>query len=162
MSYELTKKDMEYLAGVEPRLVKVILKAASLTTQQFCLTEPAIRTAEQQNKKFKAGFSTLDGYVKKSNHQPHADGFGHAVDLVPYVPGAGAVWDATWARHYPVAVAMAQSALAMSVSIVWGGNWYEMMDQYPATLAGVKAAVERYKAKHPGPDFIDAPHFQVK
>jgi len=161
MTYSLGTKSRQNLARVRPRLVRVVELAIVLTMQDFCVLDSGgARTAEEQNALFKKGVTQKDGYKKLSNHQVKADGYGDAVDLVPWVDGKP-MYDDTWARHYPVAVAMSLASRQLHTPIIWGGNWYESMDLYPATLEGVKEAVERYKIKHPGPDFIDAPHFQL-
>lgn len=159
MTFALGLRSNDRLALVHPRMARVVRAAITLSAQDFCVNDGA-RTAEEQHAIFLAGHSQKDGYKAKSNHQVTADGYGHAVDLVPCVNGKP-IWDDTWALHYPVAVAMSQAARALAIRIRWGGNWYEPMDAYASDLAGVKAAVERYKIKHPGPDFLDAPHFEL-
>lgn len=146
---------------VDPKLVEVVKHAITITEQDFCLLKNGgARSAEEQNKLFKQGSTQKDGYKKPSNHQVKSDGFGKAVDLVPWGNGSF-FYDDTWEAHYPIAVAMSKASRALNIPIMWGGNWYERMDQYPDTLEGIKEAVERYKKQHAGVDFIDAPHFQL-
>lgn len=159
MTFSLGAKSVANLSRVHPDLQMVVRRAITLTTQDFCVYDGA-RTAEEQNALFKKGVSQKDGFKNKSNHQVTADGFGHAVDLVPWVDGKP-TWDDTWVRHYDVALAMSLAAKSLAAKIKWGGNWYETMDQYGANLDAIKAAVVRYKNMHPGPDFIDAPHFEL-
>lgn len=153
------------LAAVRPELARVVRRAIEITTQDFAVTSGA-RTAEEQNALFQQGrtkpgpkVTEKDGYTRPSNHQITADGFGHAVDLVPWV-GAKPVWDESFTLHYPVAVAMALAARELGVKIVWGGNWAEPMAAYPATVEGMRDAVQRYKRAKGGRGFLDAPHFE--
>lgn len=159
MTFSLGAKSVANLSRVHPDLQMVVRRAITMTTQDFCVYDGA-RTAEEQNALFKNGVSQKDGFKNKSNHQVTADGFGHAVDLVPWVDGRP-TWDDTWTRHYDVALAMSLAAKSLATKIKWGGNWFETMDQYGANLDAIKAAVTRYKVMHAGPDFIDAPHFEL-
>lgn len=159
MTFTLGTTSRVNLARVHPALDMVVRRAITITDQDFCVHDGA-RTAEEQNALFRKGASQKDGYKSKSNHQITPDGYGHAVDLVPWV-GGKPVWDDTWERHYRVASAMSKAAKASGVKIRWGGNWHETMDQYGDSLDAIRAAVVRYKNLHPGPDFIDAPHFEL-
>lgn len=156
--FTFSAKSIAQLSKVHPRMVAVVKLALDKTTQDFVVHDGA-RTAEEQNALFKSGASQKDGYKNKSNHQVTSDGFGHAVDLVPFIPGKGPVWD--WDLIYPVAVAMSLAAKELGVRIRWGGNWFSAMNDYGSTIADIKEAVERYKSEHPGPDFIDGPHFEL-
>lgn len=149
---------MAQLSLVHPDMIRVVKRAIQITKQDFAVHDGG-RTADEQHKLFLSGASQKDGYKDKSNHQYAADGFGHAVDLVPYVAGRGLVWD--WELIYPIAVAMSAAARELGIGIKWGGNWYEPMAAYGPDLSDMRASVERYKAKHPGPDFIDGPHFEL-
>lgn len=159
MTYKLGRNSMAQLSQVHPDLVMVVKRAITLTTQDFCVFDGG-RTAAEQNALYKRGVTQKDGYKNKSNHQITSDGYGHSVDLVPWVNGRP-VWDDSWTMHYPIAYAMAQAAVQLSVNVKWGGNWYEILNNYATSLDAVKRAVARYKVDHPGPDFIDAPHFEL-
>lgn len=159
MTFSLGATSNANLSRVHPDLQRVVRQAITLTKQDFCVYDGA-RTAQEQNALFKKGVSQKDGFKNKSNHQITADGYGHAVDLVPWVNGR-ATWDDSWVRHYDVALAMSQASKALGIKIKWGGNWFETMDQYGDNLDAIKAAVARYKVLHAGPDFIDAPHFEL-
>ena len=84
---------------------------------------------------------------------------GHAVDLVPIARGQPR-WE--WPIIYPVAVAMIKAAKELNIDITWGGIWDRDLDQLPETVEELKKAVEAYCARHPGPDFLDGPHYQLK
>ncbi|MFC2970483.1 hypothetical protein [Acidimangrovimonas pyrenivorans] len=158
MSYRLSPRSLGNLSHVHPDLVDCIKRAIQVTEQDFGVPAPAARTAKEQHKLFLAGRSQKDGYRHKSNHQITADGTGHAADLVPW-DGARFAWD--WPLIYPVAAAMAQAGRDMGTRLRWGGNWYECLTDSCHSAADAAAAVARYKVKHPGPDFIDGPHFEL-
>ena len=162
MTYSLGSRSRANLAGVHPDLVRIIETAIGMTTQDFGVAGKAVRTAEEQHKLYLQGVTQKDGYKHKSNHQPWADGFGHAVDLTPYA-GKYIVTDAAWALYPVIASAMSKAAksLGLASRLMWGGNWLEPMDAYGSEAADMVAALDRYKRMHPGPDFIDGPHFQL-
>lgn len=163
MTYALGAKSQANLAGVHPDLRKIINRAIAISTQDFGVTEPQVRTIEDQRKKVAAGVSQ----TMKSKHleQPDLTGktkilYGHAVDLVPWVNGAFS-WD--WERIYPVAAAMVAAAAEMGLAdhLCWGGVWDRWMSTYAGDAAAIKAAEQAYCVRHPGKDFVDGPHFQI-
>ena len=143
------------LEGVHPDLVKVVERAIELTSQDFTV-HSGLRTAEEQHELYKRGASQRDGYNRKSEHQEQDTGYGHAVDLVPYVAGR-LRWE--WPLIYPIAEAMHQAAQELGVRLRWGGVWDYPMDD----LRGydMKGEVAAYCRRHPGPDFIDGPHYEL-
>lgn len=159
MSFQLGKKSLENIQGVHPWLFAVVRRAIEITKVDFGVAAKVVRTAEEQNALFKKGASQKDGYKNKSNHQTHSDGYGYSVDLTAWVNGKWEFDD--WECYYEIAAAMAQAALELRVHIRWGGNWQKTLDAYPASVAGMKQAVEDYKRDHPGPDFLDGPHFEL-
>ena len=79
MSYKLGNTSQQRLVGVHPNLVKVVQRAIEITAQDFAVNE-GLRTLERQRRLVASGASqTLN-----SKHLKQADGFGHAVDLVPW------------------------------------------------------------------------------
>lgn len=161
MTFSLSQRSLDNLAGVQPDLLRIVHGAILSTTIDFGVTGKAVRTAEEQHALFLRGVSQKDGYKSKSNHQPWADGLGHAVDLTAFMNGKPDFDN--WDLYYHIASAMSLSAGALGLSgrLTWGGNWYQVMGTYGSTPDDMAAAVARYKAKHPGPDFIDGPHFQI-
>lgn len=157
MTYTMGTRSMGNLAGVRADLVAVVKRAITLTAQDFGVAGKATRTAEEQHRLFLEGVTQKDGFRNKSNHQTHSDGFGHAVDLTPFIAGSFDVNNE--AAQYPIAVAMSIASKQLGIPLTWGGNWYEQLDC--ATVAAAKDSVRRYRLKHPGPDFIDLPHFQL-
>lgn len=151
--YVLGAKSMAELGGVKPRLVAIVKKAITLTEQDFTVADGA-RTLEEQKEYVRRGTSK----TMNSRHLVQSDGYGHAVDLVPWVNG-GPRWE--WGAIWPIAAAMAAAAKELETKIVWGGVWDRTMDQYDCSIEGLKREVEAYKQRHPGPDFLDGPHYEL-
>lgn len=154
MAYALGAGSRQNLVGVHPQLVAVVHRAIALTEQDFTVYE-GLRTTARQVVLVRQGFSkTMD-----SQHIPQADGFGHAVDLVPWIQGHP-VWD--WEGCYKVAKAMDDAATEQSVAqhIRWGGAWDRRLSDFGGSLAAYAGAVQLYKSCHQGPDFLDGPHFE--
>lgn len=131
MAYKLGTRSKNNLKGVHPDLVKVVEKAIGLTTQDFTVIE-GVRTTKRQQELYAQGrtapgniVTNADGVKKKSNHQAKADGYGHAVDIVPYPVD----WDSI-SKFDNIAVAMKLAACELGVDIVWGGDWKNFKD-YP-------------------------------
>lgn len=163
MTYSLGPRSRANLIGAHPDLIRIVEGAIVLSTVDFGVTGKAVRTPEEQHALFLKGVTQKDGYKSKSNHQPHEDGFGHAVDLTPFVDGKPIVTEAAWGLYPAVASAMSQSAKALGLAnrLTWGCNWFETMDRYGSAPSDMQDALNRYKRKHPGPDFVDGPHFQL-
>lgn len=137
------------LNTVEAELVEVTERGLELTKQDFAVHD-GLRTPAEQREFLRTGAS----HTMKSKHL-----LGRAVDLVPYINGQ-LRWE--WAPIYEIAAAMSQASEELGVRLIWGGVWDKPMDQYPSkTAKQCKAAVEAYKKRHPGKDFIDGPHFEL-
>lgn len=154
MSYRLSKKSRSTLANVHPDLVRVVNRAIELTAQDFTVFE-GVRTLERQRILVAQGASTtLD-----SKHRIQPDGYGHAVDLVPWVNGAP-LW--SWPHAYAVAVAVRDAANELGVTIRWGGVWDRRLNELSDMKSAVQGYVERRKIMYPKKKvFIDAPHFEI-
>ena len=163
MTYSLSARSRANLAGVHPDLIRIVDGAIISSAVDFGVTGKAVRTAAEQHALFLQGVTQKDGYASKSNHQPHDDGLGHAVDLTPFAGGKPIITDAAWTLYPAVASAMSRSAKALGLAhrLRWGCNWYETMDRYGSDPADMLAAMEQYKAQHPGKDFLDGPHFEI-
>ena len=153
MGFTLGAKSQSRLVGVHPRLVAVVQRAIELTEQDFTVQE-GLRTIETQRDYVRRGVSK----TMNSKHLKQPDGFGHAVDLVPWINGQPR-WE--WPPIYRIARAMDDAAQALGVRITWGGVWDKRMDQYGGSTAAIEAEVQAYCRRHPGPDFIDGPHYQL-
>ncbi len=150
MTYILGPKSLQHLEGVHPDLVAVVHGAIKLTTQDFGVHE-GLRSIETQKKYVDAGVSkTMD-----SKHLLQPDGLGHAVDLVPYIDGT-LRWE--WPPIYKVASAVQATAISLNVKLRWGGVWDKVLNDLGPKL---EAEVHAYGERHPGPDFLDGPHFEL-
>ena len=161
MAYSLGAKSRAELAGVHPDLVRVVNRAIALTSQDFSVHD-GLRTLAEQREYVRRKVSR----TMNSKHMKQAvTGFGHAVDLVPFVNGK-LRWE--WGPIYHIAAAVLQAALEEGVKLRWGAVWDRALaDLAPAGTQianlpdALKVAVERYCARHPGSDFIDGPHFEL-
>lgn len=117
--FRLGARSRSELQGVHPDLVRVVEMAIGITEQDFGVFD-GIRTAHEQNALFRRGASQKDGFKCIGKHQVQADGYGHAVDLVPWMFGQYR-WD--WPAIYVIADAMVMSCRALDVPLRWGGCW---------------------------------------
>lgn len=156
MAYVLGAKSLAELKGVHPDLVRVVKRAIQITKQDFGVHD-GLRTEAEQRAYVKAGVSQ----TMNSMHRPQPDGFGHAVDLVPYVNGK-LRWE--WPAIYPIAAAVWQAAKEEGVAIRWGGPWIDMRDIKSGSPAAMRAAVDAYGARQRAKGrkaFTDGPHFEL-
>lgn len=136
----LTERDLKRLEGVDPRLVKVVKRAAEISQVAFMVVE-GVRSRETCMVNYGKGrtagqcavFRIPASYAKpnlakvtwlsnpfNSKHCKQADGYGKAVDLLP------APYD--WKDTKPfdlVNKAMEQAARELGVDIRWGADWDE-------------------------------------
>ncbi len=103
------------LKGVHPDLVKVVKRAAEITTMDFIVTE-GLRSVEQQKKNVAKGVST----TMNSRHLT-----GHAVDISPIVNGKLS-WD--WPLYYKLEKIIKKAAKDVGVTVEWGGDWKSFKD----------------------------------
>ena len=154
MTYALGSASRAQLVGVHPRLVAVVERVIVLTVQDFAVHD-GVREQAEQAALVAAGVSrTLD-----SKHKRQSDGYGHAVDLVPYIAGR-LRWD--WPGCYRVAVAMRAAAIEAGLALTWGGVWDRDLRDLPATAEGMEAAVAGYHVRRGGHGFVDGPHFEMR
>lgn len=120
MTYALGKQSRDRLAGVHPDMVKVVERAIAISKQDFMVLE-GVRTLARQKELYAQG-RTKPGpkvtWTLTSNHFKQADGYGHAVDLVPYPVD----WN-TASKFRTVAEAMLKASRDLGIPIRWGGNW---------------------------------------
>lgn len=149
--FVLGARSLANLEGVHPDLVAVVKRAIEITTQDFTVFD-GLRTVAEQEQMVKSGASQ----TMNSKHLRQPDGYGHAVDLVPWINGKPR-WE--WPAIYPIAEAMQTAANELGVAITWGGCW--------CTLAPGKAPevmVQEYvtrRIKQGRKAFVDGPHYQL-
>lgn len=150
--YTLGPKSLAELQGVHPRLVEVVNRAILITKQDFAVHD-GLRTPEEQARLVQAGASQ----TMNSKHRQQPDGFGHAVDLVPYINGK-LRWE--WPPLYLIAEAVRTAAEELSVRVRWGGNWAELnQSRKPAHILVSEYVALRKSIGRTA--FIDGPHFEL-
>ena len=124
MAYKLGNRSKENLKGLHPDLIKVVERAIEISDQDFTVIE-GLRTTKRQQDLYAQGrtkpgniVTKADGVKNKSNHQAKSDGYGHAVDIVPYPID----WDSK-SKFDNISVAMLKAADELNVEVEWGGNW---------------------------------------
>jgi peptidoglycan L-alanyl-D-glutamate endopeptidase CwlK len=127
----LTTRDEINMRGCHPALIaKVrILLDYMETIKPMKTAGRALRTTAEQKMLYAQGrdapgriVTYADGVTNKSNHQPKADGYAHAVDLCfvddPRTP-KDETWDeATWTQYGPLMYAKARS-----LGLRCGADW---------------------------------------
>ena len=138
------------LVGVNADLVACTRGALAVSTQDFCVYD-GIRSYKEQQQHVANGTS-------KTMQSKHLQGL--AVDLVPWINN-GPVWD--WDGCYKIALAMDTAATRLGIAhrITWGGAWDRKLSDFGGSPEAYKKAVEDYKVRHAGSDFIDGPHYEI-
>jgi peptidoglycan L-alanyl-D-glutamate endopeptidase CwlK len=113
-------RSLKNMEGVHPKLVRVLNLAIKKTKVDFMVIE-GVRSLARQKQLYAQGRTTPGKVVTwtlNSNHFKKADGFGHAVDILP----APYDWKDT-APFDAVADAMFAAAKELGVRIRWGADW---------------------------------------
>lgn len=143
------------LRAVHPGLVAVVHRAITLTPVDFGVHD-GLRTEVEQREYVRRGVSQ----TMNSKHRQQSDGFGHAVDLVPYINGK-LRWE--WPPIYHIAAAVAKAAKAEGVRLRWGGCWREIGEIAPNAKAMERAVADYGAARRAAgrKAFTDGPHYEV-
>ena len=138
MTYVLGARSLSRLDGVHPHLVTVVRRAIEVSEVDFSVI-CGVRTVAEQEKLYAQGRTTeelrakgllgLTGephkrkvtWTMNSNHFKRDSGYGHAVDLAPYVNGS-IKWD-DWRLFIQIADSMKSVAASLSYPVTWGGDW---------------------------------------
>lgn len=115
MSITLGSRSLSRLEGVHPDLVRVVKKAAAMSSLDFTVLE-GLRTPARQRQLFSQG-------ATKTLNSRHLTG--HAVDLAPMI-GGKVSWD--WPLYHQLAAVVKAAAKAENVPITWGGDWRTFKD----------------------------------
>lgn len=152
MTYKFGKHSVGELEGVHPSLIKVAWGAIAITEVDFTIHD-GIRELAQQEEYVRTGVSQ----TLKSMHLRQQDGFGHALDLVPYI-GGKLRWEMP--PILLIASAVRQAARDADVAIKWGGCWERLDDDVrdPGLMAEEYIAKRRRQGRRP---FVDGPHFEL-
>lgn len=154
MTYELGSHSLAELEGVHTNAVQVVKGAIKLTAQDFTVFD-GLRTLPEQEEYVRTGVSK----TLKSYHLPQPDGWGYAVDLVPYINGK-VRWEMR--PQLIVAEAVHEAADDLGVALIWGAVWDTPFLELDRT--NLAAEVEAYKERRRElgkTAFIDGPHWQL-
>jgi peptidoglycan L-alanyl-D-glutamate endopeptidase CwlK len=149
MVFRLSQKSIERLSDVDDTLVRVVMRAISLTKVDFGVIE-GLRTEEKQRELVAAGASQ----TMNSKHLT-----GKAVDLMAYINGRGS-WELS--LYDDIAHAIREAAVEQNVGIRWGAAW--IIPDIRVWTGPMETAMNYYidsrrrQGKRP---FIDAPHFEL-
>ena len=156
MTFSLGAKSRANLAGVHPKLIAVVEGAIEITSQDFIVYE-GLRAFRTQTDNIANGVS----WTMKSRHLCQADGFAHAVDLVPWINRLP-TWD--WAGWYRIAAAMGRVAGEQDIALIWGGVWDRPMALYASDEEAIVAENKAYVARRRAGGrraAIDGPHYEL-
>jgi peptidoglycan L-alanyl-D-glutamate endopeptidase CwlK len=120
MAIVLSQKSLTKLDGAHPDLVRVIKRAAALSSIDFTVLE-VLRTPARQKELVRTGASK----TMNSRHLPGADGKSRAVDIAP-LDGGQVSW--AWPTYHKLAPIIKQAAKDEGVPITWGGDWRTFKD----------------------------------
>ncbi len=137
MSIVLGQRSLSRLEGVHPDLVRVVKKAAALSSLDFTVLE-GLRTEERQKQ-------LMDLGATKTLNSRHLTGY--AVDLSPMVGGT-VRWD--WPLYHQLAEVVRSASVSENVPIRWGGTW--------KLLSAINGPVT---AKVLSRSLPDGPHFEL-
>ena len=169
--FTLSKKSRRKLKGVHPDLMWVIQRALEISPIDFVVHE-GTRTKVRQKLliargKAKAGKKGFK--VSLYKHCRQADGYGHAVDLVPYYDGKLQWEDKNALKMIADAMIRAYNEtpiLYCSTHMRWGGAWTELITHHNGRDNTVSAFSmnhlykEKKRAKKKKP-FEDMYHFEM-
>lgn len=147
MGYRLGKRSKERLQGVDPRMVRVVERAISISEQDFSVI-CGLRTIEEQKALVAKGASQ----TMKSKHLE-----GLAVDLMAWVDGGR--WELN--LYDEIADAMRKAAIEEGVTIRWGAAWHKTLNEWDGSaedLMNEYIDLRRSQGRRP---FIDGPHFEI-
>jgi peptidoglycan LD-endopeptidase CwlK len=125
---QASARDLQRLQGVHPKLAAIITQ---ILNELPMFVAQGVRTVAQQQALYAQGRTApghivtyKDGINYRSNHQPHPDGLGYAVDLAWL--GAEPFSDiAPWGSY---------GEKVESAGLIWGGRW-KMVDRPHAELS---------------------------
>jgi len=138
------------LKGVDPRLVMVMMEAIKETPVDFTIVY-GVRTQAEQVALYALGRTKVNpdgrsakkplgnivtqknGTTNKSNHQVKSDGYGHAIDFVPFVNGR-IDWNAD-AEFRIIAAHIMATAKCLGIKIEAGIYWKKFPDAPHIELA---------------------------
>ena len=157
MAFVLGSKSKAELKGVHPLLIELVNRSIEITEQDFSVHD-GLRTEAEQQEYVRRGVSK----TMNSKHRVQKDGFGHAVDLVPYINGK-LRWE--WKPIFVIASAVHTAACEIGVPLIWGGVWDREFNALEGKPADMERAVNSYVARRRAMGktaFIDGPHYELR
>ena len=152
--YKLGQSSLKNLENVHPDLTWIVRYAIGTTEQDFTVTD-GVRSIEEQAEYMRRGVSQ----TMKSKHLIQSDGFGHAVDLVPWINGK-ARWELE--ACYKIMEAMRRASWARECLLRWGGAWVRLHQETPLCAPDKLVAAYVTRKRQAGkPAFIDGPHYEM-
>lgn len=151
-AYKFGKASERKMKGVHPDLVAVNRLALKKTSQDFTVFE-GVRDLELQQEYVRRGVSQ----TMNSKHLKQRDGYGHAVDDVPWI-GGRARWEL-----FPccrIAEAVREAAEELNILIRWGGCWKVLNGTTQSAEEMVEEYIDRKRRQGRRP-FVDGPHFEL-
>ena len=114
--FKLSRRSYDRLTGVDPVLIHLVERAIKTTKVDFGIAFLGGRRSPlEQHKLFTDGFSTKDGFAKRSKHQS-----GMAFDVIPFVDGR--VAQNQW-NYAMVVSAILIKADELGLNVRSGTNW---------------------------------------
>lgn len=154
--FRFSQRSLDRLEGVHPDLVELLKASIKTSMVDFGVTE-GLRTVERQRELVDKKLSQ----TMNSKHLRQDDGWGHAVDLVPY-RGSSVSWE--WKYIFEMAQSIQETMRNMTMykgypRIRWGGAWTLLnTDLSPKQLQEryIRSCVQIGKKP-----FLDGPHFEI-
>jgi len=152
--FKLGTRSLAELEPVHPDVQDVVHSTIDTTPCDFSVFD-GIRTDSEQAEYVRLGVSK----TLKSKHLLQPDGFGHAVDLVPYINGK-----LRWETRPLILIAgyVHDAAEEHDVDLRWGAVWdraFRDLDRDDLE-AEVEAYIERRREKGKRA-FLDYPHWEL-
>ena len=143
MTFRLSKKSLDKLDGVHPKMVELCLEAINVSPIDFTIVQ-GVRTRKHQEALYAQGRKGLNevNHLRKqaglgkitenendkvvtwtleSNHIQKSDGYGWAVDFAAIDENGKITWDTNY--YAPIANTFKASAKRMGLKITCGIDW---------------------------------------
>lgn len=149
MAFKLSKRSLSRLDGVNPKLVKVVTTAITMSKIDFGVI-CGLRTIEEQRELVAKGASQ----TMKSKHIE-----GNAVDLMAYIGSRGS-WELN--LYDDIADAMKIAADEHNIQIRWGAAWHipDLREWDSSMQDAMNEYIDLRRSQGRRP-FIDGPHFEL-
>ena len=155
MTFKLSKRSLDRLKGVHPKLVETVnmaIKDPKLKID-FGVT-CGVRTLETQKKLV----AQKRSQTLKSKHLMQEDNFSHAVDLVAYDDGE-VCWEAD--VYDDIADAMLRASKHVDLKLIWGAAWHcPDMRTWSKSCEELNMQYQKLRLDAGRRPFNDYPHFQ--